>query len=569
VRMPGNREVDRAAVQFGAFNLNESGDEDVDGDREEPETRGQPPQHSPVAPRASLPPTTVTPQPAAVPEPTPKQSSAGLPAAPPTGKYLPVENSRSKPNVSKAAPGLPSPPSLSTAQSMLPSLTNTFDLNIDVEAGTSQQAPQGNAPYTQYGRFGQTGAPEQPSAQKSYDAFNQQAPTQSPFAGYPDQTQSQPQQNQSGAFSSAPNEFSQYYTADSQRNAYNGFYNQQQQYGSQQGGQAQHEGPGSQHRSYSGYNNGPQSETSQFPQSAAQASQSRYATAGEGQNSGHTTPNPTTQQPGASQGTQPQQGHPQQPQGANYPYGNPYFNTPYYAAYMNQQYQSYGGGSYPGAPYGGKGGIHQQPYQGYGMSPGAPYEQHASSPAAAGFGGSAAHGRESAIGGGLGEYGRGSAQSSQTPQGLGASGFGGAAHDAFSRGSPYQSQGQQHYGANQSSQPGAGDDLKPFGDSKSANGPSPSLSQAGRPGSATNAAPGSALPPSQSQGGYGGYPSHHQQGVHGSQAGSQYSGLGGAGGHQAGAQSHQNSQYGGYQGFGGNYYGNNQQRGGWGGNYGH
>ena len=79
--MPGNREVDRAAVQFGAFNLNGSGDEDVDGDREEPETRAQPPQHSPVAhPRASLPPAPQ--QPASVPEtfPTPKQS-AGLPAA--------------------------------------------------------------------------------------------------------------------------------------------------------------------------------------------------------------------------------------------------------------------------------------------------------------------------------------------------------------------------------------------------------------------------------------------------------------------------------------------------------
>jgi hypothetical protein len=89
VRMPGNREVDRAAVQFGAFNLNGSGDEDVDGDREEPETRAQPPQHSPVAPRATLPP---APQQAApVPEtlPTPKQST-GLPAAThPTGQRLP------------------------------------------------------------------------------------------------------------------------------------------------------------------------------------------------------------------------------------------------------------------------------------------------------------------------------------------------------------------------------------------------------------------------------------------------------------------------------------------------
>ena len=79
VRMPGNRELDRAAVQFGAFNLNGSGEEDVDGEREEPETRAQPPQHSPVAPRAALPPAQhqVT---AAESFPTPKQS-AGLPAA--------------------------------------------------------------------------------------------------------------------------------------------------------------------------------------------------------------------------------------------------------------------------------------------------------------------------------------------------------------------------------------------------------------------------------------------------------------------------------------------------------
>lgn len=89
VRMPGNREVDRAAVQFGAFNLNGSGDEDVDGDREEPETRAQPPQHSPVAhPRAALPPAPQ--QSTTAPEglPTPKQAP-GLPAAThPTGEYL-------------------------------------------------------------------------------------------------------------------------------------------------------------------------------------------------------------------------------------------------------------------------------------------------------------------------------------------------------------------------------------------------------------------------------------------------------------------------------------------------
>ena len=64
VRMPGNREVDRAAVQFGAFSLN-GAEDDIDGDREDPETRTQPPAESPAAPRASLPPIA---QPTAAPE---------------------------------------------------------------------------------------------------------------------------------------------------------------------------------------------------------------------------------------------------------------------------------------------------------------------------------------------------------------------------------------------------------------------------------------------------------------------------------------------------------------------
>lgn len=537
VRMPGNREVDRAAVQFGAFNLNGSGEEDFDGEREEAETRAQPPQHSPVAPRAALPPAPQ--QPTSVPEalPTPKQS-AGLLVAPHPA----------------AAPGLPSPAPMASAQA------------------TAQQGPQSSGQFGQYGRYTQTGTQDQsPLPQKPYDAFSQQAPsTQSPFEGYPTQ-QAQPQpQPQTVAFSSAPNEFSSYYTADpQQRNAYNSYYNQQ--YGLHQGAQGQ-EGS-SQQRSYSGYN-GPQAEnSSQFPQSAAQVAQSRYATAGEGQNSGHSTPNPTaqTQQPpGAAPNAQPQPGHQQQPQVGNYPYGHPYYSSPYYAAYMNQ-YQQYGAANYPGAPYGAKGGLHQ-PYQGYGMSPAAPYD-HSASPAAGGFGGSSLHGRDSAIGG-LSDYGRtGSAQSAQTPQALGGAGAFGGSHDAFSRGTSYQGQNQGHYNAQQSSQPNAGDELKPFGDSKNTNGPSPSLSQAGRPGSATNTVPSSALPPLQSQPvGYGGYPAHLQQqghGLHGTQPGSQYGSLGGAGGHQPAGQGHQNSQYGGYQAFGGNYYGNSQQRGGWGGNYGH
>jgi hypothetical protein len=540
VRMPGNREVDRAAVQFGAFSLNGNGDEDVDGDREEPETRTQPPQHSPVAhPRASLPPAPS--QPAGLGErattPPGLKEAPGLPA----------------PTHPVAAPGLPSPNNLPAAQNM------------------AQQGSQGSHQYGQYGRYGQAGAQDQSNfSQKPYDPFNQQASSaQSQFDGYasqqnPSQQQQQQSQPQSAAFSSAPSEYSSYYTADQQRNAYQNYYGHQ--YNQHQASQAQPEGPSSQQRAFSGYN-APQTESS------AQQSQSRYAAAGETQTSGHTTPNPPgqTQQPG--QIAQGQQAQPSQPQGqpGQYPYGHPYYSSPYYAAYMNQYQQGYGQGSYAGGPYAAKGGMYNQPHQGYGMSPQAPYD-HAASPAAGGFGQSSLHGRDSALGGGLGDYGRAGSQSSQAAQPLGGSGPFGGMQDAFGRGSSYQGQAQ-HYGQ-QGSQQGATDDLKPFGDGKSANGPSPLLSQAARPGSAANSAPGQSVlpPPQSSQQGYGGYPSHLQQhGLHGSQTGSQYGGLGGVGGHQAANQGHQSSQYSGYgQGFGGNsYYGNNQQRGGWGNNYGH
>jgi hypothetical protein len=531
VRMPGNREVDRAAVQFGAFNLSE---DDVDGDREEPETRAQPPQHSPIAhPRAALPPAPA--QPAGIPEglPSPKDAP-GLPAA-----SHPV-----------AAPGLPSPSTLAGAQNM---------------------AQQGSNQYGQYGRYGQPGAQDQSSfGQKPYDPFSQQAPAaQTQYEGYPSQ-QAQSQAQQQNAFSSAPSDYSSYYTADQQRNAYQNFYGQQ--YGQQQGSQAQQDAAAGQQRSASSYNASQPDAASQYPQSSAQQTQSRYATAGEAQTSGHTTPNPPAQGQQPSQAAQAQPIHPSQPQGpagGNYPYGHPYYSSPYYAAYVNQ-YQGYGQGNY--GPYGAKGNMYNQPHQGYGMSPQTPYD-HTASPAAGSFGQSALHGRDSALAGGLGDYGRAGSQPSQTAQPLaGAGGAFGGINDAFGRGSSYQGQGQ-HYGQ-QGTQQGAGDDLKPFGDGKSANGPSPLLSQAARPGSAANTAPGqSGLPPPQStQQGYGGYQSHLQQqhGLHGSQTGSQYGGLGGAG-HQVAGQGHQTSQYGGYgQGFGGNsYYGNNQQRGGWGTNYGH
>ena len=530
VRMPGNREVDRAAVQFGAFNLGDDAEEDVDGDREEAETRAQP-EHSPVShPRASLPPA-----PAAASEglPQPKEPQ-GLPSAP------------------ISAPGLPSP--LPGAQSM------------------AQQGSQGSHQYNQYGRYGQ-GAGQEHSAfgQKPYDAFSQQAPSApSQYDGYPSQ-QSHVSQSQTGAFSSAPSEgYSQYYTADQQR--YNNYY------GSQYGQQSQQDAPSAQ-RSFSGYNvPAAEAASSPFPQTSSQATQSRYATAGETQTSGNSTPNPPAQAQQTStqsttQAQQPQAAQPQgqQPGAGHYPYANPYYNSPYYSSMYGNSFQGYGQGNYGAGPYG-KGAMYNQP-QSYGMSPQAPYD-HTPSPAAGAFGGSSLHGRDSAIGAGLGEYGRGASQQSHAAAQPIGGGAGYNSMDTFGRGSSYQGQSQQ-YG--QASQQAASDDLKPFGDSKAGNGPSPSLTQAApRPGSAANTTPGqSALPPPQStQQSYGGYPSHLQQqhNLHGSQTGSQYGGLGGLGGQHSSAQGHQSSQYGSYgqSGFSGNQYGGyGQQRGGWGNNYQH
>lgn len=88
VRMPvAAQQLERAAVQFGAFNLNGSED-DIDGDREEPETRAQPPADSPVTqPRASLPPA----PPAAGPDAFSAQKpvSSLPPGAVPTGNTIP------------------------------------------------------------------------------------------------------------------------------------------------------------------------------------------------------------------------------------------------------------------------------------------------------------------------------------------------------------------------------------------------------------------------------------------------------------------------------------------------
>lgn len=560
VRMPGNREVDRAAVQFGAFSLNGI-DDDIDGDREDPETRTQPPPESPIAvPRAALPPVS---QPAAVPDAFVSQKPAtSLPPAPAAAGTISLDNlfQNMPTNPQPATPvAPPTGPAAALAQRMSqyspPNHLTDFDL-----------APQAPSSTQQFGRYGQTNAQEPAGfPQKPYDNFGQQATTTAAaIESFPTPTTQASGPQTTGAFSSAPSDYSSYYTADPQsRNSYNNYYGQQQ-YG-QHGGQSHHETSNAPNRSFAGYNASQNDSLSQYPQSGAQPT--RYgaaAAAAEAHNSGHNTPNPIGQggQPATAQTSQPQSNLHQQPQHANqYPYSHPYYSSPYYTQYMNQYGASYN-------PYS-KGGLYGQPHQ-YGMSPQGPYD-HGSSPATSGFGQSSFGGRDSGIGSGIDSYGRAGSAQSGAPAGLGTSGFGGM-HDTFGRGSGYPSQAGQSFNAPNApaSNTGSGnDDLKPYGDSKVAGGPSPSLGAAARPGSATNTTPaGSGLPPPQSaqqgMGGYGAYPSHLNHGLHGNQsAGSGY-GLAGAAG-----QGHSNAPYGGYganQGFG-NYYGGRQQQGGWGGNY--
>jgi hypothetical protein len=585
VVMPGNHAVDRAAVQFGSLGLGDSSDLDVDEDREEAETREQPPQHSPVAqPRAALP-------------PAPRQAASA------------AETQQEPVPTPKQAPGLPPAPQQQQAFSQQ-SPSNSL--------GAQSMQPQGSqSRYDQFGRYGQTGMQSEAAAppQKPYDPFGQQIPSQSSQYDYPGQQGQQSQaQSQSGAFSSAPDNFSSQYLTSEQRyqNYYGGY--------GQQGSQSQQEAGSAQQRTGSAFGSGPND--SAFSQSQQQQvrppfndipasfpfedlsqplsqkpttvppglseqirlenrlgslGMERPATKGDAQqvdqqfsnqrqqgqgrydaqNSGHNTPNPALggQQPGApgsSHNMQQQHGGQQGHSAGGYPYNHPYYGSPYYANYMNQF-----GGYGQGGGYGSFGkGMYGQPHH-YGMSPQAAYEQHSSSPAnAGGFGASALHERS----GGLGDYGRSASGTSQNHSATaGAGGFGGFP-DSFGRQQGYS--GQSSYGQQQGGQPGASEDsLKPFGDSKNS-GPSPSAlsAQQGRPGSATQNTPGQSGPQQSHQQGFGGYPSHLG-------GNSQYGGGLGGLGHQGGG-SHQQSQYGNYGGFGGGYGSGSYSRGGWGGNYG-
>ncbi|KAI0015901.1 hypothetical protein F4780DRAFT_761898 [Xylariomycetidae sp. FL0641] len=562
VRMPGNREVDRAAVQFGAFSLN-GVEDDIDGDREDPETRTQPPAESPIAvPRASLPPVSQpAPQPAAAAVPDAfsavQKPAASIPQAPSAGGNTALA---SQPMFNPADYGSATPVAPPTGPAAITGVQRMSQHPQPPHPTNFQTAPQAPASSQQYGRFPQANAPEPAGfPQKPYDTFGQQAVTTSAgaFDSFPAPSTQAPLPQTTMGLSSAASDYPAYYTADAHgRNAYGGAY-YGQQYGQQHGAQSHHDMPTAPNRGFGGYGASQNDSLSQYPQSGAQASRYPAATAAEAHNSGHNTPNPVGQaQQTSAQSTQAQSALHQQPPTSNYPYGHPYYQSPYYSHYMNQ-FSGYGQGGY-GAPYG-KGSLYGQPHQ-YGMSPQGPFD-HASSPAAGGFGQSSLAGRDSGLNSSMDSYGRAGSAQSGAPGGLGGSGFG--MHDAFGRGSGYPS------GPNAPSVSGAGnDDLKPY-ESKAAGGPSPSLASAARPGSTNNATPaGSGLPPPQSAqqglGGYGGYPSHlGGHGLHGSQtAGSGY-GLG------ASTQGHGSNPYGGYGGGQGysNFYGGRQGQGGWGGNY--
>ncbi|KAI9803002.1 MAG: hypothetical protein M1825_002235 [Sarcosagium campestre] len=598
VVMPGNRDVDRAGVQFGSLGLNGSSeDPDVDEEREDPETRTQPPQHSPVAqPRAALPPAATG-------------VAQGLPAQ---AQPVPKEPE----STPRQAPGLPalSQQSQHQQQAILAQQTSPQAAAAAAQPA-AQQGAQVTHSYDPFDRYAQNTIPQDPThaARKAYDPFGNQTgqaqsqsqQQQQQLDGYASQQQigqaanvhqasTQAQQPQAGSLSSASNDYSSYYTSDAQRANY------QQYYGSQYGqhsGQSQQDAGAAQHRAGSGYGQGAAATAAADPSASYPAgpAQTRLGQAGAAASSGHTTPNPSAA-PGQPQhqGLHGQQSHVpgQQPQnqgGAHtgYPYGHPYYSSPYYAAYMNQ----FGYGQNYGGPYGGKGGPYGQPHQGYGMSPQGSFD-HSSSPAnVGGFG----QGRDAAAHsvGGAADYGRAAPSHQTQQQASTGSGAYGSLPDVFGRGgfqSQNQNQQHQHQATNQ---PGGADDtLKGFGDVKAAggaggpSGPSPALNQPGRPGSAVGSAAIAqeqpAGPLSQhsqtAQQGYGGYPSHLNHNTHGGAQGAQYGGLGGlGGGHQAsGQQSHQGGGgYGGYgSGYNSNYYGSGGRGGGgsgggWGGNYGH
>jgi len=229
VVMPGHNAVDRATVQFGSMGLSSEAGPDVDEDREEPETQ-KALQHSPPSqPRTSLP-------------PVPRQAGSGLEGG--MLESLPTP---------KQAPGLP-PASMQNQQQMQ---------EATMAHALAQDQSQINPNYAPYARYGQPGMQQDSGAQqqKPYDPFSHQAQA-SQYEQYgaqqaPQQQQQQQSQSGFGGLTSAPNDYSNYYTSNEQRNAYNQYYGSSYGHQDARNSSGQQDIGMSQHRSASGFGAAP------------------------------------------------------------------------------------------------------------------------------------------------------------------------------------------------------------------------------------------------------------------------------------------------------------------------
>jgi hypothetical protein len=337
VVMPGNHAVDRAAVQFGSLGLN--GDAvDVDENREEAETRAQPPQHSPVAPRASLPPAHQAP-------PSMESGAAGRPAPglPPVPQasaadsftdFARYSEPQQKPfdpftqQVSQPQPQIPEP--FANQAPVQPTATTGSEYS-PFYAADQQRFPY----YGSYGSYGQTqDAPTGPRAGAGFGVSGAEAQAQIPTT--------QP-----------PNRYGPVDATNSGHNTPNptipGATQQTPTAQHMPGQSAQHQAYGYQYPNY--YNN------------------PHYAT------------------------YMNQMGQQQQYGGGNRPrYDDARRYEDHYMQQQQQQHnQQYGYGSQYG-PYGGKGGMYGQPHGAFS------YEQHSSSPANTGSFGQSVPSRDSVYG---------------------------------------------------------------------------------------------------------------------------------------------------------------------------
>ncbi|KAF3936350.1 hypothetical protein ABW19_dt0210574 [Dactylella cylindrospora] len=535
--------VEKVGLQFGSMGLNGDVDDIEEPEQpEKPETVTQPPQQSPIKPKASLP-MPVSTAAANIASIVPQTASVSQPVP-----VVPEQLQQQPVSMPRHAPGLAAPiqqPSQANPLSSSPSAPQPIQ-----QQQTTAQALSGSLP-RQSGFGDQSKFESYGQQQQQQPVTSQQNPVgQSPYGGYQGQTN---QQSQNLGASNADPYGNYYSSGDPSRNtAFNTFYNTPygQQSQSQQQPQSQQAEGASQGRSSSalGGSVGTSLDNAQAGTGPSgtqqQGQQSRFGSSFQGNDGA---------QPGQAGQQAPQ--HPSQyPMHPSY---YPYYNyISMYGHYNNYPKGFHGYGASP---------------QGY-MSPGG-YE-HSSSPAGYGaFGGPNTQGRESS----LNDYGRtGGSQTHLGQQNQHSNvGYGSGGVPDYMSGRQQSQLGglgsQQQLGLGGGQQGGHSDDaLKPYGESKAPTGPSGNPAGApGRPPSTSGlSGPGgqSQLPQNQSQHqqnpmGGAGYP-HHLQGQ--SQQHNPLMGQGALGNQGA----HHNSGYGMYGGFGsypqyGSQGGNRQQQG-WG-----